>query len=417
MPEQQLSRRRFLAAAGLGTAAALGACAMNGIPTFTPAPTATPNGSPAQIGPYDVGRMILGEEAQIPLGLPQPIPPDFNLLSYYECIDGQAQIALPPSQVSAAVYYPVYRAPGANVTDHRVPTPNPLNLTLGPYPILLYAHGYRNTQDSCVVASPPQRDFTTIDFMLSHVASYGVVCVAPNLSWIRYAIGGAGSHDFNYSERGAFGMRAKVLTLYWLYFANQLNSTMFAQQLDLSHLILVGHSTGAGGATQAGRELSKIVIFRSITYGLIGPVSDTTAADVRNLLVLGGTRDTVQLGVDPQGAYQASATPKTLVTIPGANHFGYTDLCDASNVCQPYGVNDPSGTISRADQQLTGGAYLAALARYYALGDKTARGYLTGERAVEGLEALSIQVQQEGYRVEEYKTPPTGWPTLEPAGP
>ena len=95
-----------------------------------------------------------------------------------------------------------------------------------------------------------------------------------------------------------------------------------------------------------------------------------------------------------------------------------TPICATPATCaKPYGSQRPSGTISRADQQLTGGSYLAALARYYALGDKTARGYLTGERAVEGLEALSIQVQQEGYRREEYKTPPTGWPTLEPAGP
>jgi predicted dienelactone hydrolase len=395
---------------------------MNGIPTFTPASTATPNASPAQIGPYDVNRLILGEELHTQ-GLEQPITPSVeNLnLNYFECIDGQVQNVLElPSRVNAAVYYPVYRASGANVTDHRVPTPNPLNLTLGPYPILLYAHGYRSSSAACTVASPVNRDFTTIDFILRHVASYGVVCVAPNLSWVRTALGGVNTAS-NYAEHGAYWIRSRVLMSYWLYLASQLNTSLFAQQLDLSNVILVGHSTGAGGATQAGRELSKIVSFRSIAYGLVAPVSRTTIplnlGEVRNLLVLGGTVDTLQ-GADPQDAYTTASAPKTLVTIPGANHFGFTDLCDGNNVCQPYGVNDPAGTIARADQQLAGAAYLAALARYYALDDKTARPYLTGERAVEGLEALSIQVQQKGYRIEEYRTPPpTGWPTLEPVGP
>jgi hypothetical protein len=409
-----------MGAAGLGAAGLLGGGAINAIgafPTFEPAPTATPNTSPAQIGPYDVNRLILGEDMGTQ-ALEQPIPSSVLNLNYFECIDGQAQnVPVPPSRVNAAVYYPVWRAPGAHVTDHRVPTPNPLNLTLGPYPILLYAHGFRSSGVACIVPSPINRDFTTIDFMLRHVASYGVVCVAPNLSWVRAAIGG--NPALNYSETGAYGIRAKVLMFYWLYLANQLNTSLFAQQLDLSRLILAGHSTGAGGATLAGRELSKIVSFSSIAYGLVAPVSQTTiplnSAEVRNLLVLGGTLDTLQ-GANPQDAYTTAATPKTLVTIPGANHFGYTDLCDGDNVCQPNGVNDPAGTISRADQQLAGAAYLAALARYYARGDKTARPYLTGERAVGGLEALSIQVQQEGYRLPQ----PIGTlkvPTFEPVDP
>ena len=58
----------------------------------------------------------------------------------------------------------------------------------------------------------------------------------------------------------------------------------------------------------------------------------------------------------------------------------------------------PTGAISRGSttrgRRLPGG--VGAL-----LCVATARRYLTGERAVEGLEALSIQVQQEGYRIEQ----------------
>ena len=102
-------------------------------------------------------------------------------------------------------------------------------------------------------------------------------------------------------------------------------------------------------------------------------------------------------GADPLGAFTAGGMPKTLVTIPGANHFGYTDLCDANNVCLPKGILDSAGAISRAQQQLAGGAYLAALMRYNALGDATMLPYLTGAKVVEGLEALNIQVQEKGF--------------------
>jgi hypothetical protein len=83
-----------------------------------------------------------------------------------------------------------------------------------------------------------------------------------------------------------------------------------------------------------------------------------------------------------------------LVTIRGANHFGYTDICAPDNHCA---LNVPPGTITRANQQLAGASYLAALVRYYALADATARPYLSGEKQVEGLEAVSgIQVQMQG---------------------
>jgi hypothetical protein len=57
---------------------------------------------------------------------------------------------------------------------------------------------------------------------------------------------------------------------------------------------------------------------------------------------------------------------------------------------------DENGTISRDDQQLTGAAFLAAMVRYYALGDGSVHDYLTGQRLVEGLNVPNIQVQAQG---------------------
>jgi hypothetical protein len=226
--------------------------------------------------------------------------------------------------------------------------------------------------------------------MLRHVASWGCVCIAPDLSWLP---GG-----FSISEmwaQDAFDLRGVVLVAYYTYLASVLNKGFFANQLDLSRVVVVGHSTGAGGATHAGSVIAGFSHPKSLAYGLLAPIPGAVTADVHPLLVLGGGRDTMQ-GADPVGAYTAGGAPKTLVTIPGANHFGYTSLCDANNTCLPYGVGDPAGTILRADQQLAGAAYLTALVRYTALNDGRMRPYLAGAKPMEGLDALTIQVQSQG---------------------
>jgi hypothetical protein len=402
MPEYTLSRRRLLAVAGLGTAAAVGAGALAAMPatvstsTSTRSPATLSRLSPAAAGRYQTGRLILGEDAGT-TAMPNPFTlrqmPDWALaglgsLFNVVCQNGQlADAGELPRQVPAAVYYPF------DPRDHRtVPTPNPLSMSKGPYPLLLYAHGFRSPLEACRVASPLSRDFTSIETMLRHITSWGCVCVAPDLSWLPGII----FKNDPVVERDAFDLRAVVLVDYLTYLADVLNTTLFAKQLDFSRVILVGHSTGAGGATHAGSILSGFSHLTSLSYGLIAPIPQTTNSDVRNLLVLGGGQDTEQ-GADPVEAFTAGGAPKTLATIPGANHFGYTDLCDLNNVCEPYGVIDPNGAISRAEQQLAGAAYLTALLRYYALGDATARLYLTGQQAVEGLESLSIQVQAQGF--------------------
>jgi hypothetical protein len=173
----------------------------------------------------------------------------------------------------------------------------------------------------------------------------------------------------------------------------------------------VGHSTGAGGATQAGRILAGFGHhLQSLAYGLIAPLAGgRSGLDIRNLLVLGGTRDLDQ-NAGPMDALLFGGTPKTWVTIPGANHFGYTDICPPDNTCGSTAkLLDEDGTITRDGQQQTGAAYLAALVRYYALGDQTARPYLSGQRMVEGLETVGVtglQVQAEGFSPVRGPTPP-----------
>jgi hypothetical protein len=367
MPESILTRRAFLAAAGLSTAAVVLGCDLQTVPGAVTPISNPPTTSPFVIGPYQTKQVILGED------VPQALQLD------------PKQFPNVPSKVLAAVYFPYFAG-----TDHRVPTPNPLHVTKGPFPLLLYAHAHRddNTGRDEPDSPPSNRDFTSVDVMLRHVASYGCVCVAPDLSWA------------DLTGQNSFDVRAKVLVAYYQLIISALNSALLASQVDVSRVVLVGHSRGGGGAVHAVRTLTSDLGVAPLACGLIAPEhGGDCGPDIHNLVVLGGTKD-LDEGAEPGTAFTNGGTPKTLVTIPGANHFGYTNICPLDNTCNLPDVFDENGTISRAGQQQTGAAYLAAMVRYYALSDPTARPYLSGTRIVEGLEVYGvtgIQVQAKGF--------------------
>jgi hypothetical protein len=306
------------------------------------------------------------------------------------------EVGATPEGVCAAVYYPslarVRDHRASNVHDHRA---NPLHVDSGSFPVLLYAHAFRNADSP---SHPYTRDFTTVDAILSHVAAYGCVCVAPDLSQI--PVGSQG--DPKFEERGW------VIASYCAYL-DSLNATLFANQLDLSRIVLVGHSAGAGGATHAGRIISGFGNPKVRAYGLIAPeIGGDTHDDIHPLLVVGGTLD-IDEAASPFGAYSNGGKPKTLVMIPGANHFGYTDICPPDNSCNSIGIFDENGTISRDAQQQTAAAYLAALVRYFALGDAAARSFLAGEQIVpeaENFGVTGIQVESHGF-----DRPMVPWPS------
>jgi hypothetical protein len=287
-----------------------------------------------------------------------------------------------PERVLAAVYYPTANDQDAS---QPAPSPNPLAIAKGPFPVLLYAHAFRGPNSADLGSHPGSRDFTSVDAMLRYVAAWGCVCVAPDLSWLTASTGDTD--------------RAVVLVNYYTYLADVLNSALFAKQLDFSRMILVGHSRGAAGVTNTGRLISGFGHqFKSLSYGLIAPeFGGGGAADLHNVLVLGGSRDTFQ-DAEALSAYQASGAPKTLVMIPGANHFGYTDICPPDNTCGILGV-DRNGAISRADQQRVGAEYLAALVRFYALGERGAASFLNGSVIADDLKSLNLEVQAQGFIV------------------
>lgn len=382
-----LSRRSFLRLAALSAAAAAGDC-----------DTALPATSPYFPGRYQASELVLGANAWAE-ALPQILREDdlpLSLDDYYDsCPDGVPVRPLKlPDRIRAAVYYPQNPL---GVVDQGMLGPNPLNMPSGPFPVLLYAHGVRYLPAACAGPYPPDRDFQSAHRMLRHVVTYGCVAVAPDLSWVPPDLGSVVSLE------EAFDLRARVLVAYVQYLV-ELNYSLFARQLDLTRVFLVGHSTGAGACATAGRRLAAAPGFQTLAYGFLAPwfrhLPQPPGVDtsIRNLLVIGGGADTIST-TDPAQSFAVAGRPKTLVTVPGANHFGYTHLCEEDNTCDPSVGAD--GTISREGQQITAASYLAALVRWYAFADTTARPYLTSQQVVEGLEYLGVT----GIQVR-YEAPP-----------
>ena len=161
MANATLSRRQLLAAAGASAGAVLLGC---GLSNLSVVPTPTPDGSPAMPGPFQTSRVILGEG-----GFPA-------LATRLKNLFPEA-----PSKMLAAVYFP---------TDTVIPSPTRFNGMLplaqgvsSQFPLVLYGHAIRTAIEPSA-GHPLNRDFTTIDTILRHLASYGCVCLAPDLSWI-----------------------------------------------------------------------------------------------------------------------------------------------------------------------------------------------------------------------------------------
>lgn len=310
--------------------------------------------TPLQRGPYRVERAVLGVAAGTTrVAVPDEVPFSSQLL---RCSRTVSQVVRPDS-ITAAVYYPAQ--PGS-------------------FPLILYAHAKR-TRLYCPEDVPPGLDRSFVDHtqdflragrILSHVASHGFVVVAPDLGWLM--------HMFEGGAWDAPPSLARTRLLVALYEHLAAHPAWFGARADPQRLALFGHSTGAAACMTARQRLAHARLL-----GLLAPAAFDAAvrtpAPPPVTIVIAGSRDTSQ-GVRPDLAYEHSPRPRAMITLRGANHLGFTDLCSASNrVCADL---DTPGDIARDAQQDAAGAYLAAAARLVLLGDEAMRPYFEERRAI-----------------------------------
>jgi hypothetical protein len=317
---------------------------------------------PLGAGPYKAGFQLVSD-------IPVSANIDFQQVSAGPCNGGLFDFTRPATH-SAIVFYP------ATAEGDSQPFAGG-----GPFPVIVYGHGRRWPScfssfrwDACPGApTDTNQDYRQLSGILSHLARWGFVCVSPDLSWL--------APEFNIDDwLWVFADAGSYLAA-----ENTRAGSPFQGQLNTASFNVMGHSTSGIAAIEiaAGGQLAVG------TLGLLAPAGGSgTVGSLapRPVMVLRGTNDTGPFGDggESDDVYAAAGPSKHMITIDGANHFGFADsLCI---------VADPAAAISQADQQRIAKAYLTAFFRRYVQGVLAVEDYLAGVRQIEELEAFAITV-------------------------
>ncbi|WP_437897688.1 alpha/beta hydrolase [Sorangium sp. So ce124] len=271
-----------------------------------------------------------------------------------------------PARSAALLYYPA-SADGEEA---------PLSAG-GPFPVIAIAHERRLATSVATAGSPAglAQDYRQLAGVMAHLARWGFVVVAPDLSWL--------------TPDDAPLRRAAVLRDALTHLRAGSRGPLLA---DFARVGLIGHGLGAQAALALALDAACPFDVRALA--LLAPAGaperalPIDALAPRPALVVRGTADPIAASV-PAALYGSARAPKHLVTLPGANHFGYTT---SLGLAEPL---DGHAALSRREQQAIAMGYLAAFFNGYlrdARGDLDA---LSGKASLEGLEAKDIPVSSE----------------------
>jgi dienelactone hydrolase len=252
-----------------------------------------------------------------------------------------------PASNKAIIYYPSMKD-GQNVQP----------ATDGSFPLIVFGHAKRYPSASVCPGSDTDitQDFMQMRGLCKHMAKWGFVTICPDLSWL-------------WSDGGDPFNRAYLLEDAITYVRNlpSLNSIINSDNAAM------GHSTGGSAAIILAthtRDPHSPYSFGKYEYratSLIAPALPDWPVTMTNLepvLIFCGTIDTGEDGTNgqPLKIYAKAGAKKHLVTINGANHFGYTDaICLLPNA-------DGTAYLSQVNQQRIAKAYIIAFFRRYLKG-------------------------------------------------
>jgi len=309
-----------------------------------------PGASPLLAGPHRAGFRRIGD---------LPLSEDAR---YPDARPFEGSLYRSPDAGAALLYYPAT----ADGEDAPLARGNP-------FPVLAVAHARRLRRHAG--AGAPEdiaQDYRQLTAILAHLARRGFVVIAPDLGWLTPDDGPA--------------RRAAALRDALSYLRAGSRGPLLA---DFERAGLLGHGLGALAALTLATDRSCPFNIRSAA--LMAPTAEPlpSVAAWPPLLVLQGTADTGEAGAGqgPAVIYAAAGAPKHLVTLPGANHFGYTTSLELQ---EPF---DGVAALPRREQQRAAKAYLAAFFEHTLRGDEDGLAWISGDAAVPGLEVVGVDVQ------------------------
>ena len=188
----------------------------------------------------------------------------------------------------------------------------------GPYPIVLFSHGYGGER----------LDYSTL---LTGIAAWGYVVVSADYLERGLAAQVLGSKTKPTAAQDTAIMNSSLRAV---ELASSQASSVLHGVADPHRVAAVGHSAGGGTAFDA---LDSPAVTTAVGWAPVAPVGTPSTKPV---MLIGAEGDQVVPPASVKRTYDSFRGPKALVEISGEGHNTYTDIC--------VGIRDGGGLISYA---------------------------------------------------------------------
>lgn len=261
-----------------------------------------------------------------------------------------------PSQervLNAVVWYPTTRGAGPIETGSRAVRDAPLDLSGGPYPVVMFSHGSCGFERQSLFLTP-------------WLATHGFVVVAvPHPGNTLFDFPNCRTGDAQVKS-AAERPRDIVFALDWILAANEDPASPFFGAIDEHRLGMSGHSFG-GLTTYLATALDD----RFTVAVPMAPATGPSSALHIPSLTMYGVIDSVVNNPGIVAAFDRSDSPKRLVGIEDAGHYAFSDGCFPSADC------DPPRTLTQDEAHERVKRQILPFLKVYLAGDQSYAPFLT----------------------------------------
>ena len=281
---------------------------------------------------------------------------------------------------------------------------HPTRLAAGPFPIVLFMHGYHfpcfSGADTifawpCPDGYEPLPHDAGYDYIAERLASWGFIVASVSANGLNVRSYHE-SDDTGIRERGELFEAHLDLWSRWNDEGGSPFGRRFVGEVDLTHIGTMGHSRAGEGAIWhvlvdrerprpygidavlaiAPTDLTGATL-GGVPFGVVIPTCDGDLDDLQGIRLFERARDAVR----------GDLAPKHLVTMVGANHkffnsvwspgSGFPDTFDDT-------IDTCSDPLTQEEQRRAGASYVVSFFRRYVGGDEALDAVWTGQRPAAG---------------------------------
>ena len=219
--------------------------------------------------------------------------------------------------LDAVVWYPTTPGAGPIEDGSRAVRDAPLDLSGGPYPVIMFSHGSCGFERQSLFLTP-------------WLATHGFIVVAtphPGNTLFEFPTCGTGPAQVASAQERP---RDIIFALDWILAAGEDPHSPFHGAVDGTRIAMTGHSFG--GLTT---YLTTALDDRFTVAVPMAPATGPNSALHIPSLTMYGTIDSVVSNPGIFAAFGRSDAPKRLVGIEDAGHYAFSDGCFPSADCDP----------------------------------------------------------------------------------